>query len=83
VKSGSRAGRFFRDPPSNGITFPHPKARKDQDRNDEKLKNGGVRLSFRRRTINVTKDRKAKEDVNPAKNRTLGALVHEELMDDL
>ncbi len=33
-------------------------------------------------TINEAEDRKTKDDVNPAKNRTLGALVHDVVMYD-
>ncbi len=58
------------------MAFPHPKSRKDNYRNEDKPKNGGVLLNLLSRTINVTEYRKAKDDVNPAKNRTFDALVH-------
>ena len=64
------------------MAFPHPKSRKDNDRNEDQPKNGGVLLKFLSRTINVTEYRKAKDDVNPAKNRTFGALVHDVVMYD-
>ena len=62
------------------MAFPHPKSRKDNYRKIDKPKKWEVLQSFRRRTINVTEDRKGKEDVNPAKKRTSGALVHDVVM---
>ncbi len=58
------------------MAFPHQQSRKEKHRNDEELKDGGILLHLRWWTVNVTENRKAKEDVNPAKNRALGALGH-------
>ncbi len=65
------------------MPLPHPKPRKDQDRNEDKPKVVTVWENFLRRTIDIAKNRKAKEDVNPAKNCTFGALVHKVVMGDL
>jgi hypothetical protein len=64
------------------MAFPHPKPRKDNDRDEDKPKNGDVLDNFLSRIINETEDRKAKDDVNRAKNRSFGALVHNVVMCD-
>ena len=64
------------------MAFPHPKSRKDNDRKEDEPKYRGVLLNFLGRTINVTEDRQAKDNVNPAENRTFGALVHNVAMCD-
>jgi hypothetical protein len=68
-------GRSFRSKSSKGMAFPHPKSRKDNYRKEEKPNSGGALLNFRRLTINVTEYRIAKDDVNPATNRMLVALL--------
>lgn len=55
------------------MAFRHPKSRKEHYRNDDKPNTGGVPWNFFKRTINIPKYRNAKDDVNPAKNRTLVA----------
>ena len=62
------------------MAFPHPKSRKDDDRNEDKPSSEGVVVKLVKRTINITEYRNAEDDVNPAKNRTLGALVHDGLL---
>jgi hypothetical protein len=57
------------------MAFPHPQSRKEQYRNDDKPDAAGVLREFFKRTINITEDRKAEEDVNPAKHRTGDATV--------
>ena len=59
------------------MAFPHPKSRKDEYRKEDKPNRGGVVWNFFKRTINIAEDRNAKDDVNPAKNRTFGVLVHD------
>ena len=54
------------------MAFPHPKSRKHNYRNEEKPNSGGVVWDFFKRTINIAEYRNAKDNVNPAKNRTLG-----------
>lgn len=63
--------RSFRNKLSNQMAFPHPKPRKNHYRNEEKPSRVGVLGNFVKRTVNITDDRNAKENVNPAKNRTL------------
>jgi hypothetical protein len=59
------------------MTFPHPQSRKDKDRNGDKSNHGSVVWQFLERTINITGDRNAEDDVNPAKDRTLGRIIHD------
>ena len=61
------------------MAFPHPKSRKDNCRNGDKLNNGCVVWDFFKWTINITDYRDAKDEVNPAKNRTFGGIIHDGL----
>src|SRR5258708_10684336 len=62
---------------SNDVTFPHPQSRKKQYRKKDIPNSGGVVWSVRRRIINVTEYRNAKDNVNPAIDRTFGGLFHD------
>jgi hypothetical protein len=64
------------------MALPHPKSRKDKYRKEYKPNSGGVIWNFFERTINITDYRNAKDDVNPAKNRTFDALVHDVMIYD-
>src|SRR5207302_1115950 len=68
-------GRSFRNKTSKDVAFPHPQSRKDHYRKEDKPSCGGVVWKFFKRTINITEYRNAKDDVNPAKNRTCGGFV--------
>ncbi len=68
--------RSFRNKSSKEMAFPHPQARKNHYRKKDKPSSGCIVWKFFKRTINVAEYRNGKDDVNPAKNRTLGALVH-------
>jgi len=70
-------GRSLRNKSSKDMAFPHPKSRKEHYRNDDKPNTGGVLWNFFKRTINITEYRNAKDDVNPAKNRTFAAIFHD------
>ena len=59
------------------MTFSHPKSRKEKYRNGDKPNNGGVAWKFFKRTINIIDYRNAKDDVNPAKNRTFDGIIHD------
>jgi hypothetical protein len=59
------------------MAFPHPKSSKNKYRNGDKPNHGGVVWKFFKRTINITDYRNAKDDVNPAKNRTFGGIIHD------
>jgi hypothetical protein len=59
------------------MALPHPQSRKDEYRNEDKPNRWGVVWDFFKRTINITEYRNAKDDVNPTKNGTFGALVHD------
>src|SRR5215472_8999461 len=58
------------------MAFPHPKSRKDKDRNEDKPSSGGVVWNLVERTVNVTDYRNGQDDVNPANNRTFGGIKH-------
>jgi hypothetical protein len=62
------------------MAFPHPQSRKDHYRKEDIPRWRGIVWKFFKRTINVTEYRNGKDDVNPAKNRTLGALLHDWLL---
>jgi hypothetical protein len=64
------------------MAFPHPQSRKDKYRKEDKPNSGGVIWHFFKRTINITEYRNAEDEVNPAKNRTFDALVHDVVMYD-
>ena len=64
------------------MAFPHPESRQANYRNSDVPNNGSVVWELFKRTIDITDDRNAKGDVNPAKNRALGALVHSVAMSD-
>jgi hypothetical protein len=59
------------------MAFPHPKSRKDHYRKGDITNNRGVVWKFFKRTINITGYRNAKDDVNPAKDRTFGGIIHD------
>ena len=69
-------GRSFRNKSSKDMAFPHPKSRKDNCRKEDKPNSGGVVWNFFKRTINITEYRNAKDNVNTAKNRTFGGVIH-------
>jgi hypothetical protein len=58
------------------LAFPHPQSRKDNYRKGDIPNNGGVIRNLFKRTVNITDYRNAKDDVNPAKNRTLSGIFH-------
>jgi hypothetical protein len=62
------------------MAFPHPKSRKDHYRNEDKPNSGSVVWNFFKRTINVTEYRNAQDKVDPAKNGTFGALIHDDVV---
>ena len=68
-------GRSFRNNSSKDMAFPHPQSRKGHYRKEGKPSCGGIVWKFSIRTINITEYRNAKDDVNPAKKRTLGGIA--------
>ena len=52
------------------MPFPHPQSRKDHDRNEHKPSLEGIARKFVEGTVDITEDRDAEDNVNPAKNRT-------------
>src|SRR5882724_6722681 len=70
-------GRSLGNKSSKDVAFPHPQSRKDHYRKEDKPSCGGIVRKLFKRTIDITEYRNAEDEVNPAKNRTLGALVHD------
>jgi hypothetical protein len=62
------------------MAFPHPQSSKDNYRKGDKPNHGSVFGYFFKRTINVTDYRNAEDDVNPAKKRTFGGIIHDWLL---
>jgi hypothetical protein len=69
-------GRSFRNKSSKDMAFPHPESRKHHYRKEDIPSWGSIVWKLFKRTINVTEYRNGKDDVNPAKNRTLGGSIH-------
>ena len=69
-------GRSLRNQSAKDMAFPHPQSRKDHCRKEDKPSCRGIVWKFFKRTINITEYRNGKDDVNPAKNRTLGGIIH-------
>jgi len=58
------------------MAFPHPKARKDKYRNEDKPSSGRVVWNLVKRTINVPGYWNGEDDVNRAKNRAFCRFRH-------
>jgi hypothetical protein len=71
------SGQSLRNQSSQDMPFPHPQSRKDHSRKEDIPSWGGIVWEFFKRTINITEYRNTKDDVNPAKNRTLGGIFHD------
>ena len=65
------------------MALPHPESRKDQHRKEDVPSWSGVIGQFFKRTIDVTEDRNAEDDVNPAEDRTLGAFFHDGVLSEV
>src|SRR6266852_1952218 len=72
--------RSLRKKSSNNVAFPHPQSRNQQYGEKDIPNSPSVVWSIRRRIINVTEYRNATDNVNPAKNRTFGSLLHDEIL---
>lgn len=59
------------------MPFPHPKSREDDHGKGNKPNDGSVVRKLFKRTINVTRYRNGKDEVNPAHNRTFGGVAHD------
>ena len=62
------------------MAFPHPQSRKDHNRKEDVPSCGGVVWKFFKRTVDITEFWYGNDDVNPAKNRTLGDIFHDEFV---
>ena len=69
--------RSLQNKTSKDMAFPHPQSGKEHYRDDHKPNTVGVLWDFFKRTVNIAEDRNAENDVNPAKNRTLGGFFHD------
>jgi hypothetical protein len=79
VRCSFLLGRSFRNKSSKDMPLPHPQSRKDHYREEHKPSCGGIVWKPFKRTINVTEYRNAKDQVNPAKNRTFGGIFHDQI----
>jgi hypothetical protein len=59
------------------MAFPHPQSRNDHYRKKDESSCGGIAWEFVKWTVDIAEYRNAKDDVNPAKNRTLGGFFHD------
>src|SRR6185437_998779 len=57
------------------MSLPHPQSGKDHERKEDKPSRRGIAWKFVKRTIDITEYRNGKDEVNPAKNRTLGGIT--------
>ena len=62
------------------MAFPHPQSREDHDWEEDVAGWAGVVGKFFKRAIDVAEDRDAEDDVNPAKDRTLGDIFHDDFV---
>jgi hypothetical protein len=74
VRTGA-ARRFFGKKSTNDMALPHPQSRKDHDRDEDKSSSRCVVWNFVKWTVNITEDRNAKNEVDPAKNGTRDASI--------
>src|SRR5258708_5210314 len=69
-------GRSFRNKSSKDMAFPHPQSQ-NHCRKEDIPGWGSVIWKFFKRAIDITEYRNAKDDVNPANNRTFGGFFHD------
>ena len=62
------------------MALPHPQSRKDHYRKEDKPGRESIVRKFFKRTVDIAEYRNTEDNVNPAKNQTLGALVHEDIL---
>jgi hypothetical protein len=74
------SGRALGHKPSHNMPFPHPQSCKHHNRKEDKPGCGRVVGEFFKRTVNISEYRNAEDDVNPSKNPTCSALVHDCLL---
>jgi hypothetical protein len=77
VHTSQSRGRSSRNQSSNHMAFPHPQSRKNHHRNEDKPGRGCIVWKSFKRTVDITEYRNAKDDVNPANDRTLGGISHD------
>jgi hypothetical protein len=64
------------------MALPHPESGKDKYGKEDIANKGGVIGNLFKRAVHVSQNRNAADDVDPAKDRPLDALVHEVLLYD-
>ena len=62
------------------MALPHPQSRKDHYRKEDKPDKWCVLWQVFKRTLNITEYRDAKDDVNPAPNRTLSGITDHSIL---
>ena len=58
------------------MAFPHPQSAKDDYRESDIPHDRSVVWKFLKRAIDIPNYRDSEDDVNPAKNRTFGGVIH-------
>lgn len=58
------------------MAFPHPKARNHNYGQEDKPRSRGVLRKLFKGTVNITNNRNPKDDVDTAKDGTLGVVIH-------
>src|SRR5215469_3037848 len=69
--------RSFGNEPTKEVAFPHPEPGKENYGNEYRPNDRGVFWNLFKRTVNITEDRNAEDDVDPAKDPTCRAPVHD------
>src|ERR1700731_289575 len=77
VHTSQSLRRSLRKKPSNDMAFPHPQSRNDHHRNENKPCRVSVVWNFFKRAIDIAEYRNAKDEVNPANNRTFAGILHD------
>jgi hypothetical protein len=62
---------------SNEVSFPHPEAGQEHDRDDDITNTAGILWKVLKRAIDVSDNRNAEDNVNGAKDGTFGGGFHD------
>ena len=77
IEGGVGLGGTLHHESQEEVTFPHPKSGQGNCRDGDIADDGSVVGKFPERAINIADDRDAEDEVNPAKDRTLGGNIHD------
>ena len=83
ARSWRRLAGLFREKPPQGMAFPHQDSREDDSGKVEVLEEVSVGLNLIGWEVNIADEGSPEDDVNPAKDGTLGGIFHDFAMCDL